>query len=106
MYRAQTQAHLARNLCPRPALRTQLGYLRRVYIAPRAPNSLTLRACRGDARAYPLADQLALELGDRGEHAEHKPPVGRRGVRSLVDRNKLNSQSVKFLQRVHELARP
>jgi len=42
------------------------------------------RACRRQPGLRALADQLALELGQRREQVEHEPPLGAGGVDGVV----------------------
>ena len=52
---------------------------------PSDPDPLALGG--GDLVAHPLADHLALELGEREQHIERQPPHARGGVEGLRHRD-------------------
>src|SRR5258708_5747150 len=75
VHRAQARTHLPRDLCPGPALSTQLGHSPSVHVLAGAPDALALGASHGYAGAHALADELAFELGDAGKDAEDQAPI-------------------------------
>src|SRR5262245_15710999 len=51
----------------------------------RAPTEAATCARRGQARLGPLADEVALKLGQRPKHVEHQFTTARRGVEVFLE---------------------
>ena len=83
---------------------SQFSHFGRVHRPPRSPDALALRTRQCQAGAHPLADELALELGDRGEDAEDESAVGCGSIYALMNRDKLDSERIEFTQCVYQLA--
>ena len=58
---------------------------------------------RGQARAHPPPNQLALELRNRREDPEHQPAVRGGRIHALVKADEVNSERVELAQGVHQL---
>jgi hypothetical protein len=57
----------------------------------RAPAEAAPRARRGQARVGPLANEVALELGQRPKHMEHQFATARRGVEVFLETLETNA---------------
>jgi len=57
----------------------------------RAPAEAATRTRRGQARVGPLADEVALELGQRPKHMEHQFATARRGIQVFLETLETNA---------------
>jgi hypothetical protein len=67
-------------------------------MAARSAEASPLRPYARETREDALANQIALELADRGQDVEEKPAGGRRGVDGLVEYDKVHSERLQLLR--------
>ena len=67
-------------------------------MATRSAEAPALRSHAREPRDDALANQIALELADRGQDVEEKPAGGRRGVDGLVEHDKVHSERLQLLR--------
>jgi hypothetical protein len=68
-------------------------------VQPWARNNTTFSASTGRrGRPHALANQLALELGNRGEDTKDESAIRRGCINAFVKRNKLDSESVELAE--------
>ena len=68
---------------------------------PAEPDTLRLGALQ--ASLHPLADQIALELGDRREDVEEQTPRWGRGIDLLVEDDQVNTEVGEFAAERHKV---
>src|SRR5579859_7394368 len=83
---------LPRNFAVTPAEPTILEDPRGVHLLPRPAEFLPAGFGRPQSSEHTLADQLALEFGERGEDMKHQLPGGTRGVDLLGEGNELDAE--------------
>jgi len=95
--------HLRCDRLPANSLFAQLGNPLRIQDSSRTSECLAASPGGRQSGTNAAADKLSLKLSDRGEDAKHQSAIGGRSVHTLMERDKVDPESVELTQRIHQL---